>query len=188
MPKSERGFPDVVSSITKYRPTGCDETTSMILTFPPNQAHGIATTGIKVSFQNHHRLRTISNTRSLKVGTTPNASIDTPPPVRIQGTHGDLIINDSPFRPNSYTLIPATSQSRGTPATFKHETVTKSTPGRGHGMFWEADECARCIRDGKLESESTPLDESLVIMKVMDEVRKQGALVYPGSLETTEYP
>lgn len=56
------------------------------------------------------------------------------------------------------------------------------------GMYWEADECARCLRDGKLESEGFPLAESIVIMKVMDEVRKQNELVYPEYIESTEYP
>jgi hypothetical protein len=55
-------------------------------------------------------------------------------------------------------------------------------------MYWEADECARCIREGKLESEDLPLQESLVMMEVMDEVRKQNGLVYPENIESTEYP
>lgn len=54
-------------------------------------------------------------------------------------------------------------------------------------MFYEADECARCIRDGKLESEVMPWEESVEIMRVMDEVRKQGGLEY-GDLEGTAYP
>lgn len=58
----------------------------------------------------------------------------------------------------------------------------------GRGMYWEADECARCIRDGKLESEDLSLQESLVMMEVMDEVRKQNNLRYPEKIESTEYP
>lgn len=30
--------------------------------------------------------------------------------------------------------------------------------------------------------------ESTLIMEVMDEARKQGGLVYPDSIESTEYP
>ena len=55
-------------------------------------------------------------------------------------------------------------------------------------MYWEADECARCLRDGKLESEGLPLKESIVMMQVMDEVRKQNDLIYPANIESTEYP
>ena len=35
-------------------------------------------------------------------------------------------------------------------------------------------EVARCIRDGKLESERCGLDESRIVMGIFDEVRKQG--------------
>jgi hypothetical protein len=51
-------------------------------------------------------------------------------------------------------------------------------------MYWEADEAARCLRDGKLESEGLDWEESTVIMEVMDEVRRQGDLVYPDLIET----
>lgn len=53
-------------------------------------------------------------------------------------------------------------------------------------MFFEADECARCVRGGKTESEGIPWDESLVVMRVMDEVRKQQKLTY-GNLESVEF-
>jgi len=55
-------------------------------------------------------------------------------------------------------------------------------------MFWEADEAARCMRDGKLQSEGLDWEESTVIMEVMDQVREQGGLKYPEEIETTEYP
>jgi hypothetical protein len=55
-------------------------------------------------------------------------------------------------------------------------------------MHWEADEAARCIRDGKLESSGLPWEESIVIMDAMDEVRRQGGLEYPENIESLEYP
>ena len=55
-------------------------------------------------------------------------------------------------------------------------------------MFWEADECARCLRDGKVESEGMGWEESVVIMEVMDEVRRQGGVRYPEGIESLEYP
>jgi hypothetical protein len=54
-------------------------------------------------------------------------------------------------------------------------------------MFWEADECARCIRDGRLESEEMPLEETVEVMRVMDQVRREGGLRYPGGLEGVEW-
>ncbi len=48
------------------------------------------------------------------------------------------------------------------------------------GLEFEAAEVARCIADGRLESELMPLDETLDIMRIMDEVRRQIGVVYPG--------
>ena len=59
--------------------------------------------------------------------------------------------------------------------------------GWGHGMFWEADEVARCLRDGKAQSDTMPWSESLLIMETMDEVRRQGDLTYPDLIESTSY-
>jgi len=51
-------------------------------------------------------------------------------------------------------------------------------------MFWEADECARCLRDGKKESASMPWSESIAIMEVMDNALKQGEVTYPELITT----
>ncbi|KAF2182838.1 NAD(P)-binding protein [Zopfia rhizophila CBS 207.26] len=147
VPESQRGPPIVASAITKYVATGCDEMTSIILTFPPNGAHGIATTNIRVSHD-------------------PNPTHPSPAPIRIQ----------------------ASDVKRRTPGNFEYQTITHEIPGGGHGMFWEADECGRCIRDGKLESEGMGWEESVAIMRVMDEVRRQGDLKYPECLESVEFP
>ncbi|MGC9357150.1 MAG: Gfo/Idh/MocA family protein, partial [Anaerolineae bacterium] len=37
----------------------------------------------------------------------------------------------------------------------------------------------RCLRAGKTESDIMPLDESLAIMRTMDEIRAQWDLTYP---------
>jgi predicted dehydrogenase len=44
---------------------------------------------------------------------------------------------------------------------------------RGHGLRHEADEAARCIREGLLESPLMPLDETISIMETMDAVLAQ---------------
>lgn len=44
-------------------------------------------------------------------------------------------------------------------------------------MHYEADEVARCIRDGKVESERMPLAESRITQEWLDTVRKQGNTV-----------
>ena len=47
------------------------------------------------------------------------------------------------------------------------------------GYAFEIDEAGRCLNQGLLESSVIPLDESLEIMKLMDEIRGQWGLKYP---------
>jgi hypothetical protein len=50
----------------------------------------------------------------------------------------------------------------------------------GWGYGWEAKEVEKCVRKGALESSKWPLDQSLALMEVMDEVRRQIGLQYAG--------
>ncbi|KAG9195004.1 hypothetical protein G6011_00124 [Alternaria panax] len=166
---NKREEPIITSAVTKGT-TGVDETTTVLLHFPTSGSHGIAGT-------------------SIRVATTPNASHPSADAIRIQGTLGDLTIDYAP-RPRAYTLIPAANDKRGKPADFEYEVVNKfrAIPGGGHGMFWEADECARCVRDGKSESSVCGLEETEVVMRVMDRVRRDGGVVYPERIENLKYP
>ena len=58
--------------------------------------------------------------------------------------------------------------------------------GEGHGMFWEADKAAVALVEGRKEGKFESLDEFIVIMEVMDEVRRQNGLKFPDKIETTE--
>ena len=88
-------------------------------------------------------------------------------------------------------LDPGVAVTNTTTNTTKNEDGKGDGEGEtttGHGMFWEADECARCIRDGKIESEGMGWEESCVIMGVMDEVRRQAGIRFPDRIESLEYP
>ena len=52
-------------------------------------------------------------------------------------------------------------------------------PFGSNGYQYEAMEVTRCLLEGKTESAIMPLDETLEIMKTMDEIRKQINLRYP---------
>jgi hypothetical protein len=54
-------------------------------------------------------------------------------------------------------------------------------------MYWEADECARCIREKKTESDVLPLDESLLVLEVMESVLGQGGVEYPEHITSDIY-
>lgn len=177
-----RAPPRVAAALSKYAPTGCDEMTTVLLDFG----------GARVGSAPHDTLdngdaHALALT-SLRVSNAPSDSRPSPDPVRIQGTLGEISIAGPSYRPTAYTLIPASSASRGKPADFDVETKTFAVPGGGHGMFWEADECARCVRDGRLESARMGWDESVAVMRVMDEVRRGGGLAYPAAIESGEFP
>ncbi|KAF8661381.1 hypothetical protein AX16_001474 [Volvariella volvacea WC 439] len=53
----------------------------------------------------------------------------------------------------------------------------------GGGWHFQADEVAKCVRDGKKESEVWSHDKSLLEMEVFDEVRRQGGYELPPGVE-----
>ena len=86
----------------------------------------------------------------------------TPFRAAIVGTEARIEI-DSPFIfPVPFSLI----QRDGKATRF-------DIPHMGRGLHYEAEEVARCVRTGLLESPLMPLDESIAIMQTMDRVLAQ---------------
>jgi len=173
-----REAPKVLAAMHKYEKTDADEQTTILLQWGKDKSVGIATT-------------------SLRVATQPDGegSPASGPAVRIQGTKGEIQVFGPIFRPLEYRVI-MVGGKRGVVETvlcpIPKDKERQGPPGRenegvGHGMFWEADEAARCLRDGKLESETLSWEESILIMDTMDEVRKQGGLTYPNLIESVVY-
>jgi predicted dehydrogenase len=160
--------------MTGYHLTGADEQTTMLITFPtttPSNLPNLKSTAVAMT--------------SLRVATDPDQRNSARPAIRIQGTKGEIQVDGPAFRPQRYRIIPRRDQASD------HLTIREVDcpfPNNGHGMYWEADEAARCVRDGKLESEGLPWEESIIIMEVMDEARRQGGLTYPEKIESTAYP
>ena len=48
-----------------------------------------------------------------------------------------------------------------------------------NGYEFEFQEAVRCIREGKTESDSMPMDDSISVMDFMDGIRRQWGMVYP---------
>jgi len=183
--EKERKKPKVISAMKKYEPTGSDEMTTTIVEFPRSDeqggvAHGIAST-------------------SIRVATIPDGNADNSGPcIRIQGPKGEIQVLPPAYRPKKSKLI----LSDGT---VEEKTWTQPGPGagsgwyngfgsdrnpegEGHGMFWEADEAATALVEGRKEGKYEGWEESITIMEVMDEIRRQGGLKYPDEIETTDYP
>jgi len=77
----------------------------------------------------------------------------------IVGTDAWIEIDGDFYAPTSFDVISRTG-----------ERTRFEAPHEGRGLWHEAEEVARCLREGLLESPFMPLDESVEIMQTMDAV------------------
>ena len=62
--------------------------------------------------------------------------------------------------------------------------LTYTEPHIAHdALHYEAAEVARCIFAGRVQSPLRPLEESVTTLRVMDEIRRQCGIVFPGETE-----
>jgi predicted dehydrogenase len=87
----------------------------------------------------------------------------------IAGTEGIIDVDADFYAPTSFTLRRAGAE----PERFER---SDELAGDGKGLRYEAAEVARCVREGLLESPAMPLDQSVDIMRVLDEIRRQSGL------------
>ncbi|KAI0130609.1 NAD(P)-binding protein [Daldinia grandis] len=165
-PEPEKETPHTVAAINKYS-TGADESTNIILQFPKHKSMGIAMT-------------------TLRIATNTDGQNGGGPAIKIQGSLGEIQVMGPAYSPLQYKIV---RKDGGGKVDVVDCPIPKDPEreGWGHGMFWEADECARCLRDGKKESSTIPWSESIVIMEVMDKALKQGDVKYPDVITTDVY-
>jgi predicted dehydrogenase len=77
----------------------------------------------------------------------------------VSGTEARVEIDGDFYAPTSFTVI----SRRGEREVFEFTS-------QGRGLQYQAQEVARCLRDGLTESPLMPLDESVSIMETMDRV------------------
>lgn len=94
----------------------------------------------------------------------------TPCSASISGTAARVEIDGWFYQPNTVRLLDPDDR----------EIDRYEAPSREHGLAYEAAEFARLLTDGKLESDLLPLEETLRIMRVLDEIRAQLGVRYPG--------
>ena len=92
----------------------------------------------------------------------------TPHEATILGTEGYLKIHAPWWRP---TVMTVSRPGR------RDETI--EAPVTGSGFEYEAAEVMRCLEEGRTESDVMPLDETLSVMRTMDEIRAAWDLEYP---------
>ena len=86
----------------------------------------------------------------------------------IMGTDGMIVIHDSFWNASKVSLERP-----------EQDTITEEFPLHCNGYEYEAMEVHRCLREGKLESDIMPLQTTLDILEVMDNIRLQWGLRYP---------
>lgn len=77
----------------------------------------------------------------------------------VSGTRARVEIEGDFYAPTTFAVI----TKEGDREDFAFET-------RGRGLHYQAQEVARCLREGLLESDAMPLDESISIMETIDAV------------------
>ena len=87
---------------------------------------------------------------------------------RIAGTEGVIELPAFMHCPTSLTVR--------TPAGEEHI----DTAWEGGGLRFQVDEVHRCLDEGLRESPRMPLGETIAIAEVLDEIRAQVGVVYPG--------
>lgn len=103
-----------------------------------------------------------------------SAVVATPMKAWVAGTEGRIELDSQWYTSSSRVTLTRTD---GTSEVF--EPVPGLVQGRAKGMKFQVAEAVTAIRAGRRESAVMPLDETIAIMGILDEVRDQIGLAYP---------
>jgi scyllo-inositol 2-dehydrogenase (NADP+) len=87
-------------------------------------------------------------------------------PSEIQGENGSIII-DQIHTPTNVKIQ------------YRDGTIEDISKSQGHSMYYETKEFIRLIKNGETESSTNSFANSLAVMEVIDEARKQIGVVFP---------
>ncbi|EPT00732.1 NAD-binding protein [Fomitopsis schrenkii] len=154
-PSNKKALPTSISaSMVKTPLTGVDSSTSWIVNFTQTlQAQAVLTCSM----------------------TVPTAQFG----VTIRYRNGNIIIGTPIFKPSHYIVQYFDKPGSGVVVREEKRVLHYV----GGGWHYEADEVARCIRDGKIESDLWGHDKSLLLMDTFDEIRRQGGYKLPDGVE-----
>ncbi len=93
---------------------------------------------------------------------------ETPIVAEVHGEKGKIFLEDKWFCPTNIRLTDNNGKEKLILFDFK-----------GNGYNYEADEVVKCIREGRIQSDSMSWDASLELIDTLDAIRKQCGLVYP---------
>ncbi|KIJ62022.1 hypothetical protein HYDPIDRAFT_176771 [Hydnomerulius pinastri MD-312] len=152
---------NVTGTMLKTPLTGVDRSTSFTVTFSPTSS---------------------SDTNTLSAQAVMSCNINASAyqtGVVIRYERGTIAIAAPIYCPKSFTVQYFQEGKSGT--VVKEE--TRKFEYVGSGWHFQADEVARCVRDGKIQSELWGHDKSLLEMDIFDEVRRQGDYKFPPGVE-----
>lgn len=134
----------IVGSMVKTPLTGVDASASWTLSFSPSKE--------------------TQSTLSAQAILSTNIHVEQhSPAVVIRYQHGVIEVPAPPFAPKGFTVTYFNPNKDS-------ETKKIAVDWQGGGWHFQADEVARCVRDGKLKSDLWGWDKSLLEMDVFDEV------------------
>lgn len=92
----------------------------------------------------------------------------TPGRAYVGGTEGHIDVSAPFHHPSEYTV------------TVGGQTQRYASPVAGHGYVYEIEEVHRCMRSGATESHLVPLDDTVAILQILDNMREQVGSTLPG--------
>ncbi|GAA1879507.1 Gfo/Idh/MocA family protein [Lapillicoccus jejuensis] len=96
----------------------------------------------------------------------------TPTTAVVSGTRGSIEIDGDFYQAGATVRVRAADRGRTVLAEWRAEVA--------NGFQYEVAEVARCVAEGRRESERMTWDGSRAVMAVLDEARRQVGVVYPG--------
>jgi predicted dehydrogenase len=101
---------------------------------------------------------------------------------RIEGSEGYITVEGfAAANPKTFTVYPKTSisfsEGKVRVESFPGEVHNLETEGKGY--YWQADAVALDIAAGRKENATMPHAETIRMMKIMDEIRRQGGARFP---------
>ncbi|KAG9047706.1 hypothetical protein FS837_001670 [Tulasnella sp. UAMH 9824] len=143
-PRNEKRHPTrITGNMIKTKLTGVDSSTVFVLDFEHLDAQAILSCGITISSPENALIMRFSN--------------------------GNIIVPRPIYRPDSFKVQKLAKEGSNDVAEEKeYEFKSKLVGG---GWHFQADEVARCVRDGKIQSDLWGLDKTSLEMKIFDEVR-----------------
>lgn len=117
-----------------------------------------------------HKSGTISNLTSTSMASRPVVAA-------FYGSKGKLVFDNWWFTPSNFTVT-----------LDDQEAKVYEFPAIVNGYEYEIIESNKCLREGKVESDIMPHSFSILLMEMMDEIRRQCGIVYPKEIESIDNP